>query len=955
MEPNFMEKSKYLSTVIEALSNVHEDNTGRIHADCPFCKKKATNGQTHFSIYPNPSGGHGYNCFVCGASSKDHDGIRGLASYLGIATEGEKEDYWWVHDKNTDKWEKYPVNTAYDYRDEDGTLLYQALRYTKDGETKNFGQRQPDTSKISGWRQGTGGCKLVPYRLSEALRAINDGTPIVIVEGEKCVDYVRSCGIVATTNIGGGGMGAKVYSPSYCEYFRGASVVIVADNDKKGSEHAEMIATRLHSIATSVVVVSLPWNKQKGGLDDWLQAGNSPELFWKIAEKTPPFTPFQSGSSQPPLPVSQPPSLSRESYIVGYTPATTPPPPPPNYMAIAMWIGERLYPFWRYVDFRNEWLRWTGTHWKRVSANKIGGTVAHLVMDIPSDCRQFYDNDDVEGLKSIWKLALALSSAKKRDEIITLMKGKGEEDGLLGEKTMCIDPQSLDRHSHLLPCLNGIIDLRTGELLPHDPSLLYTRCVQASYNPDGTYPLWSRFLERVQPAQDVRDYLQRFAGYCFTGECDQAAAFFVGNGKNGKTTFTETLARLLGDYAVTISAESLLVQRGRQKNYDLASVEKARMVRAKEIRNGTLSSDILKDLVDTGTFHIERKYQNPYDIERTHSLVIYGNAFPRITDMTDGIWRRLHVVKWDVQIPESEQIVNLDKVLIEKEADGILSWAVEGAVAWYKGGLQPPQSIIAATQNERREADTVMAFIESCCVMNEMSMTVAGELYEMYQAWADEPVGKREFAKRVVSLVGSAVTKRVAGSSKRCYLGIGMKEDWETNDEPKKCYASVTQPSNVFSPSESRKADVPPPPVTLVTLGSLNFPYIDSTASFFTDSNVTNVTEEEKEEENRGFDPLESQTGGVTLEMSNVTGTGTKQEGMLGALPVLHKGSDAVIEKRNPSVDLPEGWEWVERGERGIYHLRCPDGSIHGGDFPHYYTTEKAARDCAWRDERKKG
>jgi hypothetical protein len=177
------------------------------------------------------------------------------------------------------QWIHFPINTTYDYVDEHGKLLYQVVRYTRDGKNKNFGQRQPDASKKSGWRQGTKGIELVPYALPAVQRATKAGELVYVVEGEKAAAYVASCGVCATTNVGGAGMGKRVYTPEYCQHFAGARVVVVADNDAagQGQTHARMIAERLQGIAASVDVrLSGIWREAKGqGLDDWLAQGGA--------------------------------------------------------------------------------------------------------------------------------------------------------------------------------------------------------------------------------------------------------------------------------------------------------------------------------------------------------------------------------------------------------------------------------------------------------------------------------------------------------------------------------------------------------------------------------------------------------------------------------------------------------------------------------------------------------
>lgn len=169
---------------------------------------------------------------------------------------------------------KSRITATYDYLDEDGILRFQVCRLEPgaDGRAKDFRQRQPDGK--GGWTWKTKGLVKFPYRLSE-LRA-SDG-PVVIVEGEKQVDFLRSLGLTATCNPGGAGKWLK----SYAKHFSDRDVVVVPDcdppNEKTGrivgAEHAETVANSLIGVAKSIHVIELPDCQPKWGLDDWIQKG----------------------------------------------------------------------------------------------------------------------------------------------------------------------------------------------------------------------------------------------------------------------------------------------------------------------------------------------------------------------------------------------------------------------------------------------------------------------------------------------------------------------------------------------------------------------------------------------------------------------------------------------------------------------------------------------------------
>lgn len=165
------------------------------------------------------------------------------------------------------------IVATYDYRDEAGELLYQAVRF----EPKDFRQRRPDGS---GWSWTTKGLRRVLYRLPELLNADSEQT-VYIVEGEKDVDSLAKCGLVATCNVGG----ASKWRREYAEYFRGRHVVILPDNDDKGREHAEQVAQSLQGVARSVKTIELPGLPHKGDVSDWLDGlGDAADPMELLAE-----------------------------------------------------------------------------------------------------------------------------------------------------------------------------------------------------------------------------------------------------------------------------------------------------------------------------------------------------------------------------------------------------------------------------------------------------------------------------------------------------------------------------------------------------------------------------------------------------------------------------------------------------------------------------------------------
>jgi hypothetical protein len=173
------------------------------------------------------------------------------------------------------------VVATYDYTDEDGVLQYQVVRF----EPKDFRQRRPiENGK---WAWNLNGVRRVLYRLPETIEAVATGHVIVITEGEKDCDNVRSLGFAATTCVGG----AKKWRDDYNKYLRGADLILLPHNDESGREHAELIAASLHGIAKRVRVLDIaqvwPECPEKGDISDWIAAGGTAEKFKRLVEALP--------------------------------------------------------------------------------------------------------------------------------------------------------------------------------------------------------------------------------------------------------------------------------------------------------------------------------------------------------------------------------------------------------------------------------------------------------------------------------------------------------------------------------------------------------------------------------------------------------------------------------------------------------------------------------------------
>lgn len=284
----------------------------------------------------------------------------------------------------------------------------------------------------------------------------------------------------------------------------------------------------------------------------------------------------------------------------------------------------------------------------------------------------------------------------------------------------------------------------------HRPADFISKLAPFAWLPDAKAEEFDKFLKRVQPDHDIRAFLKRFVGYCLLGiTVEQCLVFFYGAGRNGKSTFVDLLCDLLGDYAVTLSIDSFAGDSrrgGNEATPDLARLPGARVVAASEPEMGVKLKDaLIKTLTGGEKIPVRRLHQDFIEVLPQFKIILSGNHKPRIDDTSDGIWRRVNLVPWEVQIPREE----VDRALprkLRKEADGVFAWMVEGALDYLNYGLAPPDKVLLATQEYREESDPIGAFIRGACSVTgqEADSSTPGDLFIGYSNWASRE-GAAEF------------------------------------------------------------------------------------------------------------------------------------------------------------------------------------------------------------------
>ena len=395
----------------------------------------------------------------------------------------------------------------------------------------------------------------------------------------------------------------------------------------------------------------------------------------------------------------------------------------------------------------------------------------------------------------------------------TATRRKAMLDLARAELGMSIEAKEFDTNPWALNCLNGTLDLRTGELSPHRDQDFITKLAPVDYDPEAKAPLWHAHLERFLPDPDVRREVKRNLGVAVVGETlDEILPIWYGTGGNGKTTSSQVLQRVLGDYAQS-AAPNLLVQSKYEAHpAEVADLRGSRLAFSVEIGDTRrLDEAKVKRLTGGDVIKAHFMRENWFSFKQTFTIVMLVNHLPIITGADEAIWRRVRLIPWVVQMPESERLPQAEIVAaLAAEGPGILRWIVEGLADWQQDHHWVAETVSVATANYRQDQDRLAGFLVDRCELGPHYSTAVGEFYTAYSAWCteagEESLSKRRVtdllaqrgvrtvrtAKGVRRLIGVRVTQGDANPNRSPHEAVEEKQ-LETASP---CVTPVEDPSN---------------------------------------------------------------------------------------------------------------------------------------------------------------
>lgn len=374
------------------------------------------------------------------------------------------------------------------------------------------------------------------------------------------------------------------------------------------------------------------------------------------------------------------------------------------------------------------------------------------------------DGSEVRGVVYLVKQAIRQDAPllDKADRV-ELMKDVGRCESSAGvsgvlelARTMVpctVAAEALDADRHLVNTASGTVDLRTGRIRRCSSDDRLSKVTVARFAPGTTSEVFDDFLTKVQPDPDMRSFLARSLGSALLGHVrDHVLLIWFGLGANGKGTLRDAVKHALGDYAVEVPADILLVQKYGQQALapERMRMRGARMAFCSEIANGAkLDEATMKKLTGGDPVNAKLLYRNPVEFDPSHTLFMLTNHLPQVRGDDPATWRRIQAVPFDVVVAAEDRDGGLPEKL-KGCADAVLAWLWAGWVDYQTQGLNPPAAVRDATRKYQQDSDLLARFLaeESGQVVVGHGTVRSAELYGRFKRWCSREGEEAQLSNR---------------------------------------------------------------------------------------------------------------------------------------------------------------------------------------------------------------
>jgi putative DNA primase/helicase len=370
----------------------------------------------------------------------------------------------------------------------------------------------------------------------------------------------------------------------------------------------------------------------------------------------------------------------------------------------------------RYVAAMGRWFKWTGKVWERDETRVAFSLSRQVVRAAARECAKE-------------TTAKSITSAKT----VAAVERLAQADPRLATAV-----DIWDADPWLLNTPDGVVDLRTGKLRPHSSGDFMTKIT--TVGPGGDCPRFKQFMSEIMAGdEEMVAFIQRVLGYCLTGDTrEEAIFFFYGGGQNGKGVLTSTVEWLMADDCKSAGDEVFMESKNDRHSTEVARLKGARMVLVAEVEDGRRWNESrLKRMTGGDTITARFMRQDDFEFKPEFKPVIAGNHKPQIRNVNVAMRRRINLIPFLVTIPE-ERRDNTLKERLKDEGPGILKWLIDGCLEYQRIGLNPPQSVVAATDEYFLSQNTVAAWIEERCEVGEALWDLSSRLFASWREYAEK-------------------------------------------------------------------------------------------------------------------------------------------------------------------------------------------------------------------------
>lgn len=423
----------------------------------------------------------------------------------------------------------------------------------------------------------------------------------------------------------------------------------------------------------------------------------------------------------------------------------------------------------RYSYNRKRWYYWDGKLWRIDDSGEIKKLADIICDDIK---REAFLEQDEKTQADMLKWANKTASSRGKEAMIK------ECQHLEGIPAGTDD---FDSYPDYLNCQNGVVNLRNGELIPHDANFMMAKITHSEIAPVGEKPKrWLKFLDDVtNHDKELQDYIQKCVGYSLSGSTrEQCAYFLYGIGNNGKSTFLDTIADMLGGYASNTQPETIMMRKWGDggANSDIARLKSARFVTSEEPTEGVrLNEGLLKQLTGGSKVTCRFLYGDEFEYMPEFKIWVATNHKPIIRGTDLGIWRRIKLIPFEVNIPKDKVDKNL-KYKLRREMPQILRWAIDGCIKWQREGIKEPKCVQEAVKDYKQEMDLLAGFLEQCVEIDYdcKDKIMASELFRLYSRWAQENNEYEMSSKKFYKEVGKKLPEKGRNGTGVFYTSIRL-------------------------------------------------------------------------------------------------------------------------------------------------------------------------------------